>query len=112
MIKNLHYVKELGMRSQQALETDHLDEFGALMHEHWMHKKQRSGGMSNPKIDAWYELAMQSGATGGKLIGAGGGGFLMFHASDKKLLRHTMLKAGLKEVRFHFDFEGTKVISQ
>jgi D-glycero-alpha-D-manno-heptose-7-phosphate kinase len=80
------------------------------MHEHWLHKKRRSGGMSNAQIDEWYELAMKNGAVGGKLVGAGGGGFLMFYASDRNRLRHTMAKAGLEEVRFRFDFEGTKVI--
>jgi D-glycero-alpha-D-manno-heptose-7-phosphate kinase len=66
--------------------------------------------MSNPQIDEWYELAMRSGAAGGKLIGAGGGGFLMFYAEDKTKLRHAMIQAGLTEVRFRFDFEGTKTI--
>lgn len=112
MIANLHYVKELGLRSQSALESGNIDEFGALMHEHWLHKKKRSSGMSNPQIDAWYEMARNNGATGGKLIGAGGGGFLMFHTVDKKRLRHAMLEAGLKEVRFRFDFEGTKMVAQ
>ena len=64
--------------------------FGKLMHEHWEHKRKRSGGMSNPQIDAWYNLAMDNGAVGGKLIGAGGGGFLMFYAEDKVRLRHAM----------------------
>lgn len=112
MINNLHYVKDLGLRSQAALEAGDLATFGALMHEHWEHKKQRSGGMSNPDIDAWYELARNNGAIGGKVIGAGGGGFLMFLASDKVRLRHAMMQAGLREVRFRFDFEGTKVIAQ
>jgi len=112
MISNLHYVKELGLQSKEMLEDGQLDQFGAIMHEHWMHKRKRSGNMSNSKIDQWYELGMRSGATGGKLIGAGGGGFLMFHTSDKKRLRHAMLEAGLREVRFRFDFEGTKVIAQ
>jgi D-glycero-alpha-D-manno-heptose-7-phosphate kinase len=112
MINNLHYVKELGQRSKAAIEGGRIEEFGALMHEHWMHKKRRSGGMSNPQIDEWYELGMKNGATGGKLIGAGGGGFLMFHTDDKRRLRHAMLAAGLKEVRFRFDFEGTKVVTQ
>ena len=80
------------------------------MHEHWEHKKRRSGGMSNPKIDEWYELGMKNGAIGGKLVGAGGGGFLMFMARDRNKLRHTMASAGLEEVRFKFDFEGTKVV--
>jgi D-glycero-alpha-D-manno-heptose-7-phosphate kinase len=112
MIGNLHYVKELGLRSRKVLESGQFDEFGALMHEHWLHKRKRSAGMSNPKIDAWYELALANGATGGKLIGAGGGGFLMFQTSDRRRLRHAMAGAGLREVRFRFDFEGTKVITQ
>jgi D-glycero-alpha-D-manno-heptose-7-phosphate kinase len=110
MLNNLHYVKELGHRSKEALESGDASKFGELMHEHWGHKKRRSGGMSNPQIDEWYELAMRSGAVGGKLVGAGGGGFLMFYASDRNKLRHVMAKAGLDEVRFRFDFEGTKVV--
>ena len=110
MLKNLHYVKELGHRSKDALEAGRATQFGELMHEHWEHKKRRSGGMSNPKIDEWYELALRNGAVGGKLVGAGGGGFLMFYASDRNKLRHAMSHAGLEEVRFKFDFEGTKVL--
>jgi D-glycero-alpha-D-manno-heptose-7-phosphate kinase len=110
MLKNLHFVKELGLRSKKALEQGYAALFGELMHEHWEHKKRRSGGMSNPRIDEWYELGMKNGAVGGKLVGAGGGGFLMFYASDRNKLRHTMAKAGLEEVRFRFDFEGTKVV--
>jgi D-glycero-alpha-D-manno-heptose-7-phosphate kinase len=112
MVANLHYVKDLGLRSQAALESGDLKKFGELMHEHWEHKKQRSGGMSNPTIDVWYQQAMASGAIGGKLIGAGGGGFLMFYTEEKARLRHAMLAAGLREVRFRFDFEGTKVVVQ
>ena len=110
MIENLHFVKDLGLQSQAALERGNLAEFAQLMDVHWQRKKQRSGGMSNPKINEWYDLAMANGALGGKLIGAGGGGFLMFYAGDKTKLRHAMLRAGLKEVRFRFDFEGTKLI--
>ena len=110
MLKNLHYVKELGHRSKQALEKGNTRLFGKLMHEHWEHKKRRSGGMSNPKIDEWYELGVKNGAVGGKLVGAGGGGFLMFMAEDRNRLRHKMSAAGLEEVRFRFDFEGTKVV--
>lgn len=110
MLKNLHYVKELGYRSKDALESGNPVLFGELMHEHWEHKKRRSGGMSNPQIDQWYSLGMANGAVGGKLVGAGGGGFLMFYAHDRNKLRHTMAAAGLEEVRFRFDFEGTKVV--
>jgi D-glycero-alpha-D-manno-heptose-7-phosphate kinase len=112
MVRNLHYVKELGQRSLQALQSGNLDEFGRLMDEHWQHKKHRSGAMSNPQIDEWYKLAMANGATGGKLIGAGGGGFLLFHTKDKPKLRRVLSSAGLMEVRFRFDFEGTKILIQ
>lgn len=110
MLKNLHFVKELGYRSKEALEAGQTLLFGELMHEHWEHKKQRSQGMSNPQINEWYDLAMKNGAVGGKLVGAGGGGFLMFMSHDCDKLRHTMSKAGLEEVRFRFDFEGAKVV--
>jgi D-glycero-alpha-D-manno-heptose-7-phosphate kinase len=110
MLRNLHYVKELGLRSQAALESGDVVRFGELMHEHWVHKKRRSSRMSNEQIDSWYELARQNGALGGKLVGAGGGGFLMFYASDRNRLRSAMAHAGLEEVRFRFDFEGTKVV--
>ncbi|MDR1379185.1 MAG: GHMP kinase [Synergistaceae bacterium] len=110
MLDNLHYVKNLGYRSKEALEQGNLQGFGKLMHEHWQHKKTGSQEMSNPQIDAWYELAMSNGAIGGKLVGAGGGGFLMFLAEDSSRLRHAMKSAGLEEVRFRFDFEGTKVV--
>jgi D-glycero-alpha-D-manno-heptose-7-phosphate kinase len=110
MLSNLHYVKNLGYQIRDVLEAGNLVRFGELLHEHWEHKKRRSGGISNPQIDNWYSLAMKSGAIGGKLVGAGGGGFLMFYASDRNRLRHAMRDAGLEEVRFRFDFEGTKVV--
>jgi D-glycero-alpha-D-manno-heptose-7-phosphate kinase len=110
MMENLHFVKDLGLQSQCALESGDLPEFARLLDVHWQRKKQRSGGMSNPKINEWYDLALANGALGGKLIGAGGGGFLMFYAGDKAKLRHAMRQAGLREVRFRFDFEGTKLV--
>jgi len=110
MLKNLHYVKELGVRSRDALEAGDCKKFGQIMHEHWEHKKRRFSGMSNPKIDEWYELGIKNGAVGGKLVGAGGGGFLMFYTADRQRLRLAMARAGLEEVRFRFDFEGTKIV--
>ncbi|MGA2245243.1 MAG: galactokinase [Verrucomicrobiota bacterium] len=110
MIENLHFVKDLGLQSKAALESGDLREFARLMDVHWQRKKQRSGGMSNARINEWYELALKNGALGGKVIGAGGGGFLMFYADDKARLRHAMRQNGLKEVRFRFDFEGTKLV--
>ena len=110
MLDNLHFTKDLGLRSKDALIQGNTTKFGELMHEHWEHKKSRSTGMSNQFIDDVYNLALKSGAVGGKLVGAGGGGFLMFYANDKEKLRAQMSKLGLEEVRFQFDFEGTKVI--
>jgi D-glycero-alpha-D-manno-heptose-7-phosphate kinase len=112
MIDNLHFIKELGIESKKALEKGDLKKFGELINVHWEYKKKRSGAMSNGKIDDWYDLALKNGALGGKLIGAGGGGFLMFYAADHVKLRRAMTSAGLEEVRFRFDFEGTKVMIQ
>jgi D-glycero-alpha-D-manno-heptose-7-phosphate kinase len=112
MLGNMHYTKELGYRSKRALEQGDLRGFAALLHEHWEHKRARTQGMSNPKIDEWYALARAHGALGGKLIGAGGGGFLMFYSEDKTQLRHALREAGLREVRFRFDFEGARVVAQ
>jgi D-glycero-alpha-D-manno-heptose-7-phosphate kinase len=111
MVENLHFIKDLGRKSKDALEAGDLARFAELMNVHWQWKKQRSGGMSNPDIDRWYGLARANGALGGKLIGAGGGGFLMFYAEDKARLRRAMAQTGLREVRFRFDFEGTKVVA-
>jgi D-glycero-alpha-D-manno-heptose-7-phosphate kinase len=110
MVDNLHFVKELGRRSLEAIETGDLPRFGALMHEHWLHKKKRSSQMSNPDIDRWYALALENGAIGGKLIGAGGGGFLMFYSEEKVRLRRALRAAGLLEVKVAFDYEGTKIL--
>jgi D-glycero-alpha-D-manno-heptose-7-phosphate kinase len=112
MMDNLHFVKELGYQSKEALEEGNLARFAELMKVHWEYKKQRSGSMSNGDINHWYDLALANGAQGGKLIGAGGGGFLMFYAEDKTRLRRAMVETGLREVRFRFDFEGTKVVIQ
>src|SRR4051812_35516291 len=109
MIKNLDFIKDLGKSIGKALEAGKADEFGKLMHEHWLHKKKRSKGISNEQINTWYDIALANGALGGKLIGAGGGGFLLFYASDRKKLRQAMTSYGLAEVRFKFEHEGSKV---
>jgi len=110
MLENLHYIKELGQRSKKALEAGQLHEFGELMHEHWERKRQRSRGMTNTNIDNLYKLGREAGAVGGKLMGAGGGGFLIFYTERKQQLREAMANAGAEELRFRFDFEGTKII--
>jgi D-glycero-alpha-D-manno-heptose-7-phosphate kinase len=112
IVDNLHVVKELGRRSLKALESGKLREFADILHVHWEHKKRRSTSMSNGAIDEWYELGRSNGALGGKVIGAGGGGFLMFYTEEKTRLRHVMQKAGLREVRLRFDLQGTSVVTR
>ena len=112
MIQNLHKIKDIGLQIKKHLESGRIDILGELFHTHWEIKKKRSHQMSAPFIDECYEMARKSGALGGKLIGAGGGGFLMFycHNNDKPRLFQAMKKMGLKPMRFHFDFEGAKIL--
>jgi D-glycero-alpha-D-manno-heptose-7-phosphate kinase len=110
MMENLHFVKRLGYESKAALEAGDLRGFAELMHGHWVRKRARSTGMSNRQIDGYYELARANGAIGGKLIGAGGGGFLLFYSEDKARLSAALAAAGLREVRFRFDFTGNRVM--
>jgi len=110
MLMNLHFVKENGIETMIALEQGDMAQFGGLMHEHWENKKKRSPGMSNSHIDRWYDKALDHGAIGGKLVGAGSGGFLLFYAKDQDLVRQAMAEEGLEEVRFRFDHDGSSVI--
>ena len=112
IIENLHKIKEIGLETRKALEKGKVDELGRFLHVHWETKRKRSAKMTDPFIDECYETACKNGALGGKLIGAGGGGFFMFycHNSDKPKLSQAMKKAGLKPMRFRFDFEGTKIL--
>ncbi len=112
MLQNLHKTKEIGLLTRRYLENGQLEMLGELFHEHWENKKKRSLGMSDPKIDEYYELALKQGALGGKLIGAGGGGFLMFYCQNgnKSKLIQAMQKAGLRWERFRFDHDGAKLL--
>jgi len=111
MLDGLHFVKQLGFEIRTALEKGDVRRFGELMHEHWMRKRARSIGMTSEQIDQLYDLARtKGGATGGKLVGAGGSGFLLFHTNDRRLLRTTMQGAGLSEMDFGFDFDGSVVL--
>jgi D-glycero-alpha-D-manno-heptose-7-phosphate kinase len=110
MTKNLLSIAALGIQIEKSLINGNLTEFAHLMNEHWEFKRKRTSGMTNSFIDDAYAKALRSGAIGGKLVGAGGGGFLMFYTESKEKLRTAMAELGLEEVRFKFDFEGTKVI--
>jgi D-glycero-alpha-D-manno-heptose-7-phosphate kinase len=110
MAKSLKFTQSLGLEIKAALESGDTAGFGGLMHEHWEYKRARSSGMSNPQIDRWYEVGRANGAVGGKLVGAGAGGFLMFYAHDPARLRKAMDLEGLAEVRFKFDLDGSTVL--
>jgi D-glycero-alpha-D-manno-heptose-7-phosphate kinase len=112
MIDNLHQVKDIGLQTRRHLENGHVDEVGDLFHTHWELKKKRSAKMTEPFIDECYEAARKAGALGGKLIGAGGGGFLMLYCSNgsKIKLMDAMNHMGLRRERFHFDFDGAKIL--
>jgi D-glycero-alpha-D-manno-heptose-7-phosphate kinase len=112
VVESLHFTRELGYRIKAALESGEIEQFGLLLDEHWQNKKRRSAGISNDKIDHWYDLAKQHGALGGKVVGAGGGGFLMLYCrnSSKAAVRRILSAQGLKEMPFDFDFEGAKVV--
>jgi D-glycero-alpha-D-manno-heptose-7-phosphate kinase len=112
MLDNLHFVKELGLSIKDALEAGDTCRFADLMHQHWLHKTKRSSRMSNERINRCYEVGMANGALGGKLVGAGGGGFLLFYARDRIALRQAMAREGLTEVRFTFDHDGSTVVAR
>ncbi|MBV8631917.1 MAG: galactokinase [Silvibacterium sp.] len=113
MLQGLHFTKQLGIQIRKLLESGCTCKFGPLMHEHWVRKRGRSAGMTNNRIDELYELARcEGGATGGKLVGAGGGGFLLFQTEDRRRLRDVMTRAGLSEMDFHFDFDGSVVLTR
>lgn len=111
VVRSLCEIKEIGLAIRDAISKGNLRRFGELLDLHWQSKKQLSEGISNAQIDAWYELAKRNGAIGGKISGAGGGGFLMLYCEDNKAgLREVMRAAGLRELKFRFDFEGSKVV--
>jgi D-glycero-alpha-D-manno-heptose-7-phosphate kinase len=112
MIENLHYTKQLGLCIKAALERGDIGRYGQYLHEHWVHKRERSPGTTNEGIDRWYQAGRSNGALGGKLVGAGGGGFLLFFAEDRKALRGAMEKEGLREVHFSFDHDGSTLLAR
>jgi D-glycero-alpha-D-manno-heptose-7-phosphate kinase len=112
VVESLHKIKEIGYKVLEALEDGNLRNFGLLLDQHWQTKKNLSPKVSNSTINELYEIAKRNGAIGGKLMGAGGGGFFMFYVEkDHHKLRSAMSGCGLREMRYRFDFEGTKVIA-
>ena len=111
VLESLHYIKESGYKILDIIENGNITELGQMFDEHWKYKKLLAKGISNPHFDEIYETAKNTGALGGKITGAGGGGFFLFYCEDNQVkLRRAMKEAGLKEMRFDFDYEGTKVL--
>lgn len=112
VLDSLHYIKESGYKILEIVESGNITELGNMLDEHWKYKKKMAKGITNPRFDQLYELAKENGAIGGKISGAGGGGFFTFYCEDKQAqLRSAMENAGLKELRYDFDFEGTKILA-
>lgn len=110
-VERMHRIKSIGVEIGKALEKGEVNRFGELLHEHWLAKRGVTQKMSNDRIDRWCEIARRNGATGEKLVGAGGGGFLMFYCENgKHELRKALAAEGLQEHRFRFDFTGSKII--
>ena len=110
IIDNLNYIKKLGYQIKNILEEGDTKSFGNILNEHWHYKKKRSKKMTNSNIDQLYNIGLENGAIGGKVVGAGGGGFLLFYAKDKNKLSNKMQSLGVEEMKFKFDKEGTKIV--
>jgi D-glycero-alpha-D-manno-heptose-7-phosphate kinase len=112
VVDSMHYIKDIGYQILEAVESGNIDVVGRKFHEHWQYKKKISSKMSNPEFDRIYNLAQEHGALGGKISGAGGGGFFTFYVPDnQRTFREKMRELGLREMRYRFDFEGSKVLT-
>ncbi len=110
-VDGLHKIKEIGQRTKEAFLGEDLDKFGKLLDAHWRTKKGLSDKISSDQVDRWYQTAKRNGASGGELMGAGGGGFFMFYCNNgKNGFRKVMRKEGLREMPFRIDYEGSKVL--
>jgi len=111
IVESMHYIKEIGYKVLDAVESGNITDVGLLFDQHWQYKKKMSSKISNPRFDEIYKIAKENGALGGKISGAGGGGFFAFYVEgDHAGFRKAMSGLGLREMRYRFDFEGTKVL--
>ncbi len=113
VVESMHRIKALGHRVVRLLERGDVDDYGELLHEHWTNKRRVASSMTDPVLDEHYEAARRAGAIGGKLMGAGGGGFFMFYVrpGDKRRLIEAMTARGLQVLRFRFDFDGARIVA-
>lgn len=112
-VERMHRIKELGYETRRILERGDIDTYGELLHEHWTNKKKLASNMSDPAIDEHYEAARAAGAIGGKLMGAGGGGFFMFYTApaDRRRVYAALTARGLRPLRFQFDTSGARIVA-
>ncbi len=112
-VQKMHRIKELGYETRRILLSGEIDKYGELLHEHWTNKRKLASNMTDSSIDEHYDAARNAGAIGGKLMGAGGGGFFMFYArpTDKRRLYDAMISRGLKPLRFRFDLDGARIVA-
>ena len=110
-MESMHYIKDIGYKILEAVESGNITDVGLMFDEHWQYKKKISTKMTSPHFDKIYEIAKENGALGGKLSGAGGGGFFLFYVEENHTrFREVMKSLELREMRYRFDFEGTKVL--
>ncbi len=112
-VNRMHRIKALGYDTKKLLESGNIDAYGELLHEHWTHKRKLSSKMTDSVIDEHYDAARKAGAIGGKLMGAGGGGFFMFYVrpAEKRAVYEALLARGLRPMRFRFDFDGARIVA-
>ncbi len=111
VVESMHEIKRIGQQMYKGLQKGDVHQVGDLMDVHWQTKKKVSTKISNPQIDEWYSVARKNGALGGKIMGAGGGGFFLFYCDEERnKLREALAKVGLREMFFRFDMEGSKVL--
>ena len=111
--EGMNDIKTMGHEVYRMLVRGNIDSFGELLHEHWTRKRQQTNNMTDPVLDAHYEAARKAGAIGGKLMGAGGGGFFMLYVrpQNKRRLIETLQTRGLRRLRFDFDMDGARIVA-
>jgi len=107
-VEGLHRIKEAALHCRRCLESGDLDAVGQLLDEGWRQKRRLAAGITNPRIDEVYQMALQHGALGGKITGAGGGGFLLLYSREahQASLADAMERLGLRRMGFRFDAQG------
>jgi D-glycero-alpha-D-manno-heptose-7-phosphate kinase len=112
-VERMHRIKALGHDTKRILLEGRIDVYGEMLHEHWTNKRKLASNMADGTIDEHYEAARNAGAIGGKLMGAGGGGFFMFYvrAGDRRRVHDALAARGLRPMRFRFDFDGARIMA-